>query len=1126
MAALVLAILVIPSLPPLALGGSQWQRAGTGFDTSGVTKSNIAIGADGITLAYNTTPLNDWINVSQLSGPKARYGHAMAMDTDTGQIVLFGGVSDGQPALNDTWVFNITTLSWTEVTPLDSPPVRWGHGLVYDPDDKVFIMFGGKDYGGCLMDIWQYNITTNLWTQRAGNGYMGPRANFAMAYDSVKHLVVLVGGWKDSPATYYNDTAVYDYGHDQWTQKTSLPADAREDPGMAYDRDSVGMLFYGGTVGSLYYGDTWFYNTTTDHWSRWDVGGSSIPAMFGVSMAYDSSGKKMALFGGYQTNSPSSQNKLWYYNRSTDQWSLAAAAHKPGPREDIDMVYDESTDELVVFGGIDEYVHQFKDTWVYDLKEYLPSGSYISEPLDMQGNASFGKILMDAKFPAGTEGGVRIRTGATSGEMLGRNFTGPGGAVNNYYISNDDIDASHDGARWLQYKVILRTNAASVTPTVTSVDIRYNLIQDLTIGTPAGGESWTGPNNITWDATDYDNDILSYDVQLIQNGSVNKTLASNLAKMYYMWDTNSTANGTYQIRVIAKDDNVSIPVIVNRTSASFTIHHPVPDSPPTVMLLLPTNGATLLVNQTRLNWSGHDNDGDALTYYVFLDDKNGSTLVSTTLGTDYLAKNLKDNTTYYWTVKAFDGKVNGSAAPVWGFWVRINGPPKFLSTPITTAFVNVTYTYDVNASDPDTFDQLTYSLPVGPAGMTIDKNSGLVQWTPNATKLGSTNPVKVNVTDGNYNVSQDFILNVKKPPVKVNSPPNITSMAPTNALVGYRYTYKVIARDDDIGDSLNYSLLVKPTGMTIGLKTGLVEWTPAYDQLGPNPVKLHVDDGKAGVNQTFTVTVAASISNHPPRITNQAVNAKVTVGKNFTYNVQATDDDSGDQITYSLTSAPTGMTISGTGLISWTPAKGDVGAHTVTINITDGKGGFDQQTFTLTVVKKPSTQLLFSNPLFLVLILLVIIIVVAAIGFTVWSRRRKAEAKASEITIDDIFLIYRDGRLISHHTRKLKPDIDDQVLTGMFTAVTDFIKESLGGEETKAVNEIAYGDNKILLEHGKYIYIAAVVTGENVKEMHGKMRTAVQNIEVEYATVLKGWEGDAKALAGAKKWVQTLIPVK
>lgn len=70
----------------------------------------------------------------------------------------------------------------------------------------------------------------------------------------------------------------------------------------------------------------------------------------------------------------------------------------------------------------------------------------------------------------------------------------------------------------------------------------------------------------------------------------------------------------------------------------------------------------------------------------------------------------------------------------------------------------------------------------------------------------------------------------------------------------------------------------------------------------------------------------------------------------YTYQVQAVDADN-EQLVYSLLTAPQGMQInSATGLITWNPGISQVGAHSVVVKVTDPRGAFDTQSFTLTVV--------------------------------------------------------------------------------------------------------------------------------------------------------------------------------
>ncbi|NCT42567.1 MAG: type I secretion C-terminal target domain-containing protein, partial [Microcystis aeruginosa G11-09] len=67
-----------------------------------------------------------------------------------------------------------------------------------------------------------------------------------------------------------------------------------------------------------------------------------------------------------------------------------------------------------------------------------------------------------------------------------------------------------------------------------------------------------------------------------------------------------------------------------------------------------------------------------------------------------------------------------------------NRPPIFTSNPVVDAYIKKLYQYDANASDPDR-DPLTYSLIIGPNGITINPDTGLVQWTPPpALILGDT----------------------------------------------------------------------------------------------------------------------------------------------------------------------------------------------------------------------------------------------------------------------------------------------------------------------------------------------------------------------------------------------------
>ncbi|PKP57092.1 hypothetical protein CVT91_11440 [Candidatus Atribacteria bacterium HGW-Atribacteria-1] len=66
---------------------------------------------------------------------------------------------------------------------------------------------------------------------------------------------------------------------------------------------------------------------------------------------------------------------------------------------------------------------------------------------------------------------------------------------------------------------------------------------------------------------------------------------------------------------------------------------------------------------------------------------------------------------------------------------EINNPPVITHIPDATVTVGETFTYPVEAADPDE-DALIYSLTTNPStDMTINDTTGLISWTPTARNL-------------------------------------------------------------------------------------------------------------------------------------------------------------------------------------------------------------------------------------------------------------------------------------------------------------------------------------------------------------------------------------------------------
>ena len=191
------------------------------------------------------------------------------------------------------------------------------------------------------------------------------------------------------------------------------------------------------------------------------------------------------------------------------------------------------------------------------------------------------------------------------------------------------------------------------------------------------------------------------------------------------------------------------------------------------------------------------------------------------------------------------------------FLAPMNHAPVITSTPITAATVGELYIYDVEATDSDG-DTLTCSLTTCPRYMTIDCETGVINWIPTSIR-NKSHDVIVKVSDGELYDTQSFSITVSEAPsinlpTHINNAPVITSTPITIVLVDELYTYNVKATDSD-NDILTYSLATNPIGMTIDSVTGEISWAPISSQIGDNDVTVEVSDGEKSTSQSFIITV-------------------------------------------------------------------------------------------------------------------------------------------------------------------------------------------------------------------------------------------------------------------------------
>jgi len=193
---------------------------------------------------------------------------------------------------------------------------------------------------------------------------------------------------------------------------------------------------------------------------------------------------------------------------------------------------------------------------------------------------------------------------------------------------------------------------------------------------------------------------------------------------------------------------------------------------------------------------------------------------------------------------------------------------------------------------------------------------------------------------------------------------------------------------------------------------------------------------------------------------------------------------------------------------------------TVFIISNDGSTS-DYQTIQLDVAYPPDEQDVedSSNTMVWILAMLVAAEVFAVFLFIHHRRKRYKDTR-----VEDIFVIHSDGRLIKHLTTNPGYSPDHYAVSGMLTAIKDFISDTFSQTSAQGgLEELQYGKHRILVEHGSFFYLAVVVSGDDPPELRREIRNAVSAIQDNYGTKLEEWDGAFRELKGIRTVLRPLV---
>ena len=112
------------------------------------------------------------------------------------------------------------------------------------------------------------------------------------------------------------------------------------------------------------------------------------------------------------------------------------------------------------------------------------------------------------------------------------------------------------------------------------------------------------------------------------------------------------------------------------------------------------------------------------------------------------------------------------------------------------------------------------------------------------------------------------------------------------------------------------------------------------------------------------------------------------------------------------------------------------------------------------------------------------------------------------VSFSQILAISPAGMLIAKATSK-DEEVDADIFAGMLTAVQSFVRDSFdsSGSGTAGLGRLEYGNMKIMIEHGKHMFLVAVLKEQEHPEMARSLKSYLRELEDNHGHLLDKWTG-------------------
>jgi hypothetical protein len=538
---------------------------------------------------------------------------------------------------------------------------------------------------------------------------------------------------------------------------------------------------------------------------------------------------------------------------------------------------------------------------------------------------------------------------------------------------------------------------------------------------------------------------------------------------------------------------------------------------------------TTIFNAFDLDGFFNDPDKDALFY------KFGETHVTVTINSDHTVDFFADSE---WsgidtvTFRAEDPQGAIAEDTILVTIIPVNDPPEISDLPDLIVHYNYDYKFDltsyINDNDNETDELQISTSDVG--NIRFSENEPLVMIINYPESMnGITFPIIITVTDGLATCIQ--IINIT---VSDDFPPEIIKLLPDIEFNEDIQISNVFDLDDffsDIDDdSIFYTYGHTNIIVTIN-KDNTVNLASKKDWFGFETITFRAIDSKGALAED-TIRVIVLPVNDAPTI-EKIPDQQGEVGNIWSLDLSIYLKDIDNNLTELDILVDNDFVVtSGRKLIFYSD---EPGTHEIIIEVSDGENKVSESL----KVKFTAGEHVVKLSVAIFWIIFIIFIVTFCCTLVIIKKYK------GNFKVEDVFLIYNDGTLISHKTkREVDTMNDDDILSGMLTALQDFVKEGLSSNLTQnktsskyqlkelknldewQIQQLQLGDHNILIERGKYIYLAVIFSGKVGWNLSFKIKNVMMEVEKNHSKLLLDWNGDMDDVEFLEKVPREILEFK